>query len=590
MSIQSFGKPASTHTTDSQPDPVQIMIGYHQETKHHFFRYARSLGYLDWASQPDPFRRYEGAPLVPLPILRADEEPLSPPYDDLYRSGVIHGRPVTLRTISRFFEYALALSAWKEAGGTRWALRSNPSSGNLHPTEGYLIMNGMPALLPTPGVYHYAPKEHTLERRADIPSDAFFALMKEFPPHAFLVAFTSIHWREAWKYGERAYRYCQHDAGHAVGTARIAAATLGWKMVLLEDVGDDLIATLLGINRKEDYLRAEPEHPDCIAVVWPPDSQGSTAETDSPKPISLPLFLAPEAVRAIAAGTWYGKANRLSRRNPDPWDMIDVATASAWKPDTGPRHIEFRPSSSFTRGEEGKQAASVLSAGQIIRRRRSALAFDGRTSISAERFYPMLARVMPRNERKVAERPMPWDAIPWEPAIHLALFVHLVDGLQPGLYALVRDPAKVDELRRAMHDSFVWSTPPGCPDDLPFFLLQEGDTRQLAAQVSCHQEIAGDGCFSLGMIAEFEATLRTYGPWFYRRLFWETGVIGQVLYLEAEAAGVRGTGVGCFFDDPVHQVFGFKDTRFQSLYHFTIGGYVEDPRLTTLPPYGEVTG
>jgi hypothetical protein len=36
----------------------------------------------------------------------------------------------------------------------------------------------------------------------------------------------------------------------------------------------------------------------------------------------------------------------------------------------------------------------------------------------------------------------------------------------------------------------------------------------------------------------------------------------------------------------VHQVFGFKDLAFQSLYHFTVGGPVDDPRLTTLPPYG----
>jgi len=104
--------------------------------------------------------------------------------------------------------------------------------------------------------------------------------------------------------------------------------------------------------------------------------------------------------------------------------------------------------------------------------------------------------------------------------------------------------------------------------------------------VSCRQEIAGDGAFALGMIAEFEPTLRREGPWFYRRLFWETGAIGQVLYLEAEAAGVRATGIGCFFDDPVHDVFGFPDATFQSLYHFTIGGPVDDPRLTTLPPYG----
>jgi hypothetical protein len=73
----------------------------------------------------------------------------------------------------------------------------------------------------------------------------------------------------------------------------------------------------------------------------------------------------------------------------------------------------------------------------------------------------------------------------------------------------------------------------------------------------------------------------------YRRLFWETGAIGQVLYLEAEAAGIRATGIGCFFDDPVHSLLGLTGRRFQSLYHFTVGGPVEDGRLTTLPAYGD---
>jgi hypothetical protein len=59
----------------------------------------------------------------------------------------------------------------------------------------------------------------------------------------------------------------------------------------------------------------------------------------------------------------------------------------------------------------------------------------------------------------------------------------------------------------------------------------------------------------------------------------------QVLYLEAEAAGVRSTGIGRVFDDPVHQVFGLRGLAFQSVYHFTVGGHVDDPRLTTLPPY-----
>jgi hypothetical protein len=217
----------------------------------------------------------------------------------------------------------------------------------------------------------------------------------------------------------------------------------------------------------------------------------------------------------------------------------------------------------------------VISAGQIIRQRRSLLACDGRTSIPAEGFYRMLARVMPA----------PWDAIPWKPAIHFGLFVHRVRGIEPGLYALARDPAKVEKLKSAMHAHFAWEAPPGRPEGLPLYLLERGDARALATQVSCRQEIAGEGAFSLGMIAEYQARLVEHGPSFYRRLFWEAGAIGQVLYLEAEAAGVRSTGIGCFFDDPVHQVFGLKDLAFQSLYHFTVGGYVDDPRLTTLPPY-----
>jgi len=200
----------------------------------------------------------------------------------------------------------------------------------------------------------------------------------------------------------------------------------------------------------------------------------------------------------------------------------------------------------------------------------------------------MLGRVMPRAELPVARRPVPWDAIPWDPAIHFGLFVHRVDGIEPGLYAMARDPGKLEKLKESMHPHFAWETPPGCPESLPLYLLERGDARELATQVSCRQEIAGEGAFSLGMIAEYQASLgepERARPWFYRRLFWEAGAIGQVLYLEAEAAGVRATGIGCFFDDPVHQVFGLRELEFQSLYHFTVGGYVDDPRLTTLPPY-----
>ncbi|RKZ92244.1 MAG: nitroreductase, partial [Candidatus Parabeggiatoa sp. nov. 1] len=131
--------------------------------------------------------------------------------------------------------------------------------------------------------------------------------------------------------------------------------------------------------------------------------------------------------------------------------------------------------------------------------------------------------------------------------------------------------------------------PENCPAHLQFYQLVSGNAQTIAQQMSCHQEIAADSAFSLGMLAEFETGLAV-GPFGYRRLFWEAGIIGQVLYLEAEAVGVRGTGIGCYFDDAVHSLLGLADTHYQSMYHFTVGTPQHDKRLQTLPPYAHLEG
>lgn len=56
-------------------------------------------------------------------------------------------------------------------------------------------------------------------------------------------------------------------------------------------------------------------------------------------------------------------------------------------------------------------------------------------------------------------------------------------------------------------------------------------------------------------------------------------MLGQVLYLEAEASALQGTGIGCYFDDAVHRALELDTERFQDLYHFTVGKAVIDARL-----------
>jgi len=298
---------------------LEAVMRYHERTKHHFARFAPGPGGLDWANQPDPFRRYAGAALTRLPILGPDEEPVSPPYESLYERGAVPSAPLNIRTLSRLLEYSLALSAWKQAGGTRWALRANPSSGNLHPTEGYVLAGGIAELGEAPGLFHYAPREHGLERRADCPPALFERLMRGLAPKALLVGLSSVYWREAWKYGERAFRYCQHDAGHAIGAVRIAAATLGWSALVLDAVADETIDALLGLDRSADFDGVERESAELVMAVAPGDIAKGISGLDE------------DAVQELKRQRWYGKANRLSRDEPVRWEAIDRVAAASRK-------------------------------------------------------------------------------------------------------------------------------------------------------------------------------------------------------------------------------------------------------------------
>jgi SagB-type dehydrogenase family enzyme len=280
-------------------------IQYHDATKHYFNRFARSLGYLDWATQPDPFRRFEGAPFLEL---SRDAVAAEVPYDAIF-SRAVPRVPIDDRSIADWLRCAMGLSAWKQFRGSRWALRVNPSSGNLHPTEAYFVRAG--------GVFHYAPREHGLEQRArlDVSAWATFTSGRD----GMLVALTSVHWRETWKYGERAFRYCQHDAGHAIGALALSAARLGWRVTLLPRWSDEDLSALLGLDRAEDFAGAEREEPECIAVVSTGDST-AWIEQD-------PAVL----VNAARSAVWQGRANRLS---PDhvPWPIIDDVAASTRYP------------------------------------------------------------------------------------------------------------------------------------------------------------------------------------------------------------------------------------------------------------------
>jgi SagB-type dehydrogenase family enzyme len=517
-------------------------LAYHARSKHHLDRYAAGPETLDWDAQPNPYRDFAGAARVPLAFGALQ---VSTRYGQLHAPDSIPPATLSHKALSAVLEMAFGLSAWKEYGPDRWALRCNPSSGNLHPTEAYVLARGLTDL--PDGLYHYVSRDHMLEQRRvpTEPSDA--------PPQRpqLWIGLSSIYWREAWKYGERGFRYCQLDIGHAVAALRYAAATLGWRATLVEGLDREALAKLLGLDRPEDFSGVEQEEPDLLIRIAP--------DADASPPPAWP-----------DASQWHGRANLLDPHPMYRWPAIDVI-ATATRGDATiaapAMHAEF-PSIVHP---------SSLQASRLILARRSAQRFTAKSSMKRGDFYRMLDCLLPRDA-------LPWDVCRHAPHLHPVFFVHRVEGIEPGLYALVRSSAADCALRDALRSDFLWQRPEHAPAHLPFYQLSAQDCRRVARDVSCHQAIAGESCFSLSMLGEFQPMV-SERPWMYRHLHWEAGMLGHVLYLEAEAAGLRGTGIGCFFDDAVHALLGIVDDRFQAIYHFTLGQPLADPRIATEPGY-----
>lgn len=523
------------------PSQIDLIAVYHHKTKHHFERYANGPQHIEWENQPSGFRYYEGARQIELPLV-ADSIPTQ--FSDLYaKPKQIY--PLNFKTLSGLLELAFGLSAWKQFGDSRWALRCNPSSGNLHPTESYVITNEIDEL--KAGVYHYVSENHILEQRGianDLP----------IPEHHFLIGLSSVPWREAWKYGERAFRYCQHDVGHAIATVRYAAACFGWNATVLTDWSDADIAQLLGLHQTDDFHANEVEIPETMLLIQTQPTEFNLKKIQQ------------------ATLQWQGKANLLDPQHHYEWPAIDKAIEVSKKPVT----------------QDTKYAAPTLpalppvadiQATSLIRQRRSVQHFDGQSMLSLERFYRILDCLLPREGSHI------WDVFPVQPRLHLVFFVHRVEGFANGLYVLARRDDALNMLKQQLQQpKFDWQKPDSCPEHLPFCHLVTANAQNAAMRLSCHQHIASHSAFSLGMLAEFADSLEE-GAWRYRHLFWEAGIIGQILYLEAEAAGMRGTGIGCFFDDSVHEMLGIQNHHLQSIYHFTVGVPLEDSRLQTIPPY-----
>jgi len=594
---------------------TQRLFAYHHATKHTYYSVRAGAHFLDWRNQPNPFRVYKDARMIKL-----DQNPSFPAvgtFEAMARlaeggreskvsKGGGEGTQSAVRLdvglLSRLLWYSMAISAWKQVpqSGIRYSLRVNPSSGNLHPTETHLAVRGFDGL--DDGLYHYRADAHVLERRGRGDWVGELARALEFDVAAWLarprlvVALTSIFWREAWKYGDRAYRYCCHDLGHAEMSILLAARALGLSGGVIAHFVDLRLARTLGLAQSDEAPMAFlmfSEHTGAKEAK-------EVEEVEEKKPSSTPLareLMADPSTPSSASSPSRTSPNSLAASHTPPRTELEPSTPNDLSEEEVPYYLllgihrstvllkregvkdekevdEAKDSKQPDEVEEnnlplaatppssGRQA-SVSSAssassasspdaplGAVVRRRRSALDFDPQTeSIQRDMLEQMLDFATQDwqadwrgdfgLEKRGIEEIKEVEGLTKKTRrghdfIELYLYVHRVRGLEPGVYR--------------------WSTRARQLEQ-----LHASNVQRVAAYLSLEQPLAGHACFAISMIADLEAAALLFGNRGYRYVHFEAGAIGQRLYLGAEALGWNATGIGAFYDDDVHRYLGLLE-------------------------------
>jgi SagB-type dehydrogenase family enzyme len=158
------------------------------------------------------------------------------------------------RSIRDYSDTALSIA---EVGQLLWAaqgvthtrgFRTAPSAGALYPLELYLVTARVDGL--TPGVYHYEPRRHRLEKSGDEVLDELSrsALSQSCVKQAAaVIVLAAVYERTTKKYGNRGRRYVHIEVGHVAQNIFLQSEALGLATVTVGAFDDKAVARVLRI-------------------------------------------------------------------------------------------------------------------------------------------------------------------------------------------------------------------------------------------------------------------------------------------------------------------------------------------------------
>jgi SagB-type dehydrogenase family enzyme len=479
------------------------VLNYHEATKHSEISLQTSAHYLDWANKPAQFKTYENLASTALPknFPRPDSEPLI----------AISGRPfqkdarnLGLAELAELLYFSAGLTRKYRFGGELHYMRAASATGALYPIELYVVAGEMPGL--EAGVYHFDPLGFQLSRirKGDYRAVLAAASNDSIALAPATIAFTSLAWKNAWKYEARSYRHWFWDGGVIAANLIAVASSIGLPTKIVHGFVDQTINKLFGLQDGKE-----------ATIFLSPVGLNRQASTDHSLKEVDPILV---KVRPLSTeeteytGMWQAhRASFLQKREEvDKW--TSAGQTQLHLPETTYPMIPFpAPMTDAVNSEK---------LGEVILKRGSTRRF-ARLPITFSRLSTIL---------RTSTGPIPRDYFPdGDSLIETYIVANAVQGLDAGSYFYSGEQESLEQLKR-------------------------GEFRQMSAYLCLGQPLFGDASVVFFLMTRLRDALGALGNRGYRAAQLEGGIVAGRIYLSAYSLNLGASG-STFYDDAVTEFF-----------------------------------
>ncbi|GBC69434.1 hypothetical protein HRbin01_01132 [archaeon HR01] len=473
---------------------IEKALDFHELTKHSYVSVRTKAHWLDWGNRPYPFKIYKNLQLLRLP--HDFPKPEMDTLQALTTAQEIDGGRLDVKTLASLLFFTAGITRVKKYPEGSIYFRAAPATGALYPIEIYVVAGDVDGL--DNGIYHFSPDRFGLTRIRD--GDYRWELglnsSREVWSSQASLVFTSIGWRNAWKYTERSYRHWFWDSGVMVANLLAVSSALKLGCRLLVGFVDKAVNRLVAVDgRREASILVVPLGKTSLQPVRQAEAPPLNPETQplSRREVEYPAIYEIHEASTLADGDEVGEWVRACQTQSTEWE------AAVFNP---PQGISSQP------------------LWQTILRRGSTRIFSKRP-ISDTQLRTILA---------CCSGPINADFLPPRSSyISIYFIANNVEGLRPGAYFFNRVTGELE-------------------------LLKPGEFRRVAGYLCLEQALGADASAVFFLMTPLSKVLERMGNRGYRAVQLEAGIIAGRIYLASYGQGLGSTGL-TFYDDDVTEFF-----------------------------------